>query len=787
MPKNTDHTNDIATPVGVCPFAHGAMSSIPKDPHGCPVSSEADAFDPFSPTYQADPADVLRWSREREPVFYSPKLGYWVVTRYEDVKAVFRDNTLFSPANALEKITPFSSEAEAVLKRYNYGMARTLVNEDEPAHLERRRALMFSFSPEELMHHEPMVRRLTREYVDRFVNKGKADLVNEMLWEIPLTVALHFLGVPEEDMGKLREYSIAHTVNTWGRPTPEQQLKVADSVGKFWNYAGKVLERMREDPSGHGWMKYAIRRQKELPDVITDSYLHSMMMAGIVAAHETTAHATANALRLLLEDINTWNRICQDPSLIPQAVEECLRHSGSIVAWRRVALEETEIGGVKIPKGGKLLIVNSSANHDQSYFEDADSIDIFRDNASEHLSFGYGSHQCLGKNLARMEMCIFLEELTRRLPHMRLSPNQEFKYLPNIAFRGPENLFVEWDVNLNPERTKPEILDTRQAVKIGAPAKDAIFREVVIDQIRHEAKGVVGLTLKNKDGGDFPRWSPGAHIDLLLGDFSRKYSLCGDNRRRDTLEIAVLKEEEGRGGSKYIHDNLKPGDQLRIKGPKNNFRLDESANRYILIAGGIGITPILTMADRLAEVGKDYCLHYAGSDRSSMALLGKVQQDHAGHFECYPKSEGKRANLQAIVSEADADTRIYVCGPDRMIEVLEELCESLPENVLHFEHFAAKHEAYDTSKDTAFDLVLANSGMVVSVQPGQTALNALRAAGVEVESDCEEGLCGNCEVEVLEGEIDHRDNVLARSEKAENKRMVTCCSRAKTQAIKIAL
>jgi cytochrome P450 len=272
MQKNTDYTNDMATPVGVCPFAHGAMSSMPKDPHGCPVSSEADAFDPFSAAYQADPADVLRWSREKEPVFYSPKLGYWVVTRYEDVKAVFRDNTLFSPANALEKITPFSSEAEAVLKRYNYGMARTLVNEDEPAHLERRRALMFSFSPD------------------------------EMLWEIPLTVALHFLGVPEEDMGKLREYSIAHTVNTWGRPTPEQQLKVADSVGKFWNYAGKVLEKMREDPSGHGWMKYAIRRQKELPDIITDSYLHSMMMAGIVAAHETTAHATANALRLLLED-----------------------------------------------------------------------------------------------------------------------------------------------------------------------------------------------------------------------------------------------------------------------------------------------------------------------------------------------------------------------------------------------------------------------------------------------------------------------------------------------------
>ena len=787
MQKDTDHTQAAEMPAGVCPFAKAAMSSRFTDPKGCPVSSDAEAFDPFAASYQADPAEVLRWSRDDEPVFFSPKLGYWVVTRYEDVKAVFRDNRVFSPANALEKITPFSSEADAILKQHNYGMARTLVNEDEPAHLERRRALMFSFSPEELLHHEPMVRRLTREYVDRFVNKGSADLVNEMLWEIPLTVALHFLGVPEEDMGKLREYSIAHTVNTWGRPTPDQQLKVADSVGKFWNYAGKVLEKMREDPSGNGWMEYAIRRQKELPEVITDSYLHSMMMAGIVAAHETTAHATANALRLLLEDKTTWDRICQDASLIPQAVEECLRHSGSIVAWRRVALEDTDVGGVSIPKGGKLLIVNSSANHDERYFEDPDSIDIFRDNASEHLSFGYGSHQCLGKNLARMEMCIFLEELTKRLPHMQLVPDQDFKYLPNIAFRGPENLFVEWDVSLNPEKTNPEILATHEAIKIGSPSKDDIYRSVLVDQVRHEADNVIGISFKNQDGSEFPRWSPGAHIDVMVGEYTRKYSLCGYNTDRKTLDIAVLREEDGRGGSKYIHDSLKKGDALKIKGPKSNFRLDEKAERYILIAGGIGITPVLTMADRLAELGKDYCLHYAGAARASMAFLNRIEQDHAGRFELYPKAEARRADLQSLVATADVNTRIYVCGPDRMIEELEQLCEPLPDNILHFEHFTAKHETFDTSNDKAFELVLANSGMVVTVEPGQTALGALKAAGVDVESDCEEGLCGNCEVEVLEGEIDHRDNVLARSEKAENKRMVTCCSRAKSRSIKIAL
>ena len=202
-----------------CPFDHRQPSGQ-TGPTGCPVSAGAAAFDPFSDGYQQDPPEYVRWAREQEPVFYSPQLGYWVVTRFDDIKAVFRDNIAFSPSIALEKITPTGEEANAVLASYGFALNRTLVNEDEPAHMPRRRALMDPFTPEELRHHEPMVRELARAYVDRFIDDGRADLVDQMLWEVPLTVALHFLGVPEEDMDRLREYSIAHTVNTWGRPRP---------------------------------------------------------------------------------------------------------------------------------------------------------------------------------------------------------------------------------------------------------------------------------------------------------------------------------------------------------------------------------------------------------------------------------------------------------------------------------------------------------------------------------------------------------------------------------------
>lgn len=202
-----------------------------------------------------------------------------MVTRYHDVKAVFRDNILFSPSIALEKMTPAPPEAMRILEGYGYAMNRTMVNEDEPAHMERRRLLLESFEPEELAKHEPTVRALTRRYLDRFIDAGEADLVNEMFREIPLTIALHFLGVKDDDIERLRRFSVAHTINTWGRPTREEQLQVADSVGRFWQAAKKILDEMMEDPSGEGWMHFTIWQHLKHPDVVPESYLRSMMMA----------------------------------------------------------------------------------------------------------------------------------------------------------------------------------------------------------------------------------------------------------------------------------------------------------------------------------------------------------------------------------------------------------------------------------------------------------------------------------------------------------------------------
>jgi cytochrome P450/ferredoxin-NADP reductase len=773
-----------------CPF-HGATQNqdgpAMASGMGCPASPNALAFDPFRNEYLTDPADALRWSRDQEPVFYSPKLGYWVVSRYDDVKAVFRDNILFSPSIALEKITPVSQDALNTLKRYNYAMDRTLVNEDEPAHLKRRRALMHSFTPEELVHSEPMVRQLTRQYVDRILHNGRADLVNEMLWEIPLIVALHFLGVPEDDLDTLREYSVAHTVNTWGRPSHEEQLAVAEKVGKFWQYSGKVLEKMRQNPSGKGWMQYGIRRQQEMPDIVTDSYLHSMMMAGIVAAHETTAHASANMFRLLLEDRAVWQDICDNRSLIPNAVEECLRHSGSIVAWRRIATADARIGGVDIPKGAKLLIISASANHDERHFENPDELDIYRDNTADHLTFGYGSHQCMGKNIARMEMRIFLEELTTRLPHMELVPDQIFQFLPNTSFRGPEHLWVQWNPALNPERSDATVLDRCTSFPIGAPARRNLARQVRVCEIHPEVDGIVRLTVEDPQGRTLPRWTPGAHVEVVIGGFNRNYSLCGAQEDQHRLQFTVLHDPQGRGGSSFIHAHVEPGMLIGIRGPKNHFRLDESAASYLLIAGGIGITPIIAMADRLKSLGRNYEIHYAARSPAKMAFLGRLQRDHGDRLHLYSSQDGQRLDLQTCLRQVGPAGQVYACGPERLLNNLTDLTHDWPDNVVHIERFSGSGTQLDPEHEIGFDVELQDSGLTVHVPPEKTALQALRDAGVDVQSDCEEGLCGTCEVGLVEGDIDHRDKVLTQSERQENRRMMVCCSRARSGKIVLAL
>jgi len=193
------------------------------------------------------------------------------------------------------------------------------------------------------------------------------------------------------------------------------------------------------------------------------------------------------------------------------------------------------------------------------------------------------------------------------------------------------------------------------------------------------------------------------------------------------------------------------------------------------------------MADRLKAVGKPYEIHYAGRSRNHMALLTRLDQDHAKNLTLHIKSESKRMDLVSVLKNVDRGTRVYACGPDRLISELEQMSESWPEGVLHFEHFNSDGAALDPSKEHSFVAVLKDSNVEVNVPANLTLLQALQAAGFDVPCDCGEGLCGTCEVNIVEGEVDHRDKVLTKSERSANQRMMSCCSRAAGQRIVLSL
>ena len=236
-----------------------------------------------------------------------------------------------------------------------------------------------------------------------------------------------------------------------------------------------------------------------------------------------------------------------------------------------------------------------------------------------------------------------------------------------------------------------------------------------------------------------------------------------------------------------MHGAVRPGDRLHVSAPRNHFRLDESAQRLIFIAGGIGITPIAAMARRARQLGIDYALHYSGRRRSAMAMVDELAALHGERLHLHVREEGRRNDIAALLRQPSAGTLIYACGPARMLEAIAAAMARWPEGSLRVEHFSTAKGKLDPTREHGFEVELADSGLVVPVRADQTLLAALRAANIDVRSDCEEGLCGSCEVAVLAGRIDHRDIVLTPAERAEGARMMACCSRAEDARLVLGL
>ncbi|MEQ4306053.1 PDR/VanB family oxidoreductase [Plantactinospora sp. B6F1] len=300
--------------------------------------------------------------------------------------------------------------------------------------------------------------------------------------------------------------------------------------------------------------------------------------------------------------------------------------------------------------------------------------------------------------------------------------------------------------------------------------------DVLVKRTTWEAEGVLAVELVHPDAAELPGWTPGAHLDIYLDDRVRQYSLCGDPADRGRYRIAVLRAAQSRGGSAYVHERLRPGQTVRIEGPRNHFTLEPSP-RYVFVAGGIGITPILPMIHQVAAEGRDWRLGYGGRAVRSMAFRDELA-GYRDRVEIVPQDERGLLDLDDLLGTPSPETLVYCCGPESLLEAVEARCAGWPPGCLRLERFAAKPQ--DFGPGVPFEVVCQRSDVTVQVEPETSIVDALETVDIWVPSACREGICGTCETRVIDGVPDHRDSLLSDDERAAGKVMLPCVSRALT-------
>ena len=311
---------------------------------------------------------------------------------------------------------------------------------------------------------------------------------------------------------------------------------------------------------------------------------------------------------------------------------------------------------------------------------------------------------------------------------------------------------------------------------------------VVITNREEQGNGIVILELSREDGSELPAFEAGAHIDVHIdGDLIRQYSLCNKPNNRNSYRIGVLNDPNSRGGSVKVFNNFTLNKTIKISTPRNHFPLIKEAKRTILAGGGIGITPMIAMAYELREQGQEFELHYCSRTSGAGAFEKELKQEFSTnvHFHYDDGDNEQLFNPASLFSPVESDTHIYVCGPSGFMDwVINNAKESgYPSSQVHFEYFSAE---VDTS-GSAFEVYCEQSDITVQVKEEQPIFKALAEAGIKVTVSCEEGVCGTCITDVLEGEPDHRDKFLTDEEKEDNDQIALCCSRSKSKRLVIDL
>ncbi|KAL2847747.1 cytochrome P450 [Aspergillus pseudoustus] len=691
----------------------------------------------------------LAESRSNPDIEFSSTLNAYIVSRYDEILHILDNPTLFASRGATVPEFP--------------APGGTLLGWDNPDHDRLRASVSGFFIPRKLERFQPLMAELAHELIHGFVANGEVEIKSEFALPLPLKLITTIAGLDPS-----RWEWIGRCLALFGGITESGNLSVEQKVQDV--IQERKIDR-RDDLISHIW------DQRDCGAVVMTDFEHLAMIPGLLlAGHETTTSVLSMGLSHLLH-YGLWEKATADEKAASAAIEELLRYESAIAGMLRRVTQPTSIGSRKLNPGDRVFLAYTSGSRDEGVFECPGQLQLKRRFAKQHFGFGRGIHACLGAPLARLLLKTEMLVLRERLPSLRLvTPYEQIQYEKVGASRGVENVVVAWDP---PSKVPPTKLKgyTLKAGVAGKRKPNAVI-PAVIKQVSLITDEVLEVTIAAKHSPltSLPSWEPGAHIDILSPDGYRQYSLCSDPRDTSIWKVAIRKENEGSGGSIWFHENLKEGTEITVRGPRNHFRL-QKGDRYVFIAGGIGITPMISMLDEAKRQRASYELVCLGRSRRTMAYCEELARgEHPVQIWAADENRNQRFDIAALVAQQKEPTQVYCCGPKRLLAALEDACRLNPKIQLRVERFQAPSNV-TFLPNRSFNVLLNGSGRELTVGPEESLLEVLNRNECRIMSTCSKGTCGTCEVRVLEGKPEHRDSVLSLEEKGENTVMMPCVSR----------
>jgi cytochrome P450/ferredoxin-NADP reductase len=739
-----------------------------------------------APNFISESNRMLKELRAQGPLCRVEPVGHLGLLRWSDCDAVLRDFRSFSAAFPLGKPIP-GAEAETTLT--------TMIREDPPKHTRVRSLVQQAFTPERVKAMEPHILGVARGMIDQIMARGnQCDFVRDFTLPFPSTVLSELLGI---------DPSMVETFKRWAESTLGQNTaheiqdeaarqqrfaEIARDAKEFEAYVKVQIEERRRAP-GQDMITHLVQAA-EGGDRLTMEEVVKLTRLFIVAGNHTTTQAMGLTLHLLMSHPEQMRILGDDLSLAANAFEESIRYLCSFTMVTRKAVREVELAGVTVPVGCWIAPILASANHDEAVFENPDLFDIRR-KIPRLMAFGSGNHQCIGQPLARLEAQLAFEEWFSRVSSF--AANGEPVPHPALSNRGFDNLPVRF--KRRQAKVVTAALPIESAVSQVATAEKLAAmsdRELGLDKrptmivkvqwVRDASSTVKLFKLIHPTGGLLPRFTAGSHIVIHMRDagkvYRNSYSLLNAGiGERLTYFIAVQLARESKGGSKYLHERVERGTELTVSVPANYFPPAEHAAKHLLIAGGIGITPLIAHRFYLKQRGEPIELHYAFRNGETAAFDDELGFENDPTTHLYDESLGQRLDIPALIRRQPMGTHLYTCGPEGFMDAAIEAAEALgwPEETIHVERFGAGPR----KGDLPFEVLCKCSGKMIEVGADEMLIDSLERAGYEIPFACRAGSCGSCETRVLDGEVIHRDSVLTTAERAEGKKMMVCVSRGK--------